>query len=49
MSFGVEIMRNGDFFKKLPDTKNKLIENQIRGFLFLLETVSENPFDGNGT
>lgn len=49
MSFGVEIMRNGDFFDKLPDNKNRLIENQIRGFLFLLETLSENPFDGNGT
>lgn len=49
MSFGVEIMRDGDFFDKLPDSKNRLIENQIRGFLFLLETLSENPFDVNGT
>ncbi len=45
MSIGLEMFRDGgDFFKKLPESKNKLIENQIRGFLFLLETVSEDPF-----
>jgi len=46
MAFGIEIMRNGEYFNKLPDIMNRLIENQIRGFLFLLEILSEDPFQG---
>lgn len=44
MAFGVEIFRDGDFFKRLPASKEKLIENQIRGAVFLLDALSEKPF-----
>lgn len=44
MVFGVEIFRDRDFFKRLPESKNELVDNQIRGFLFLLDTLSTEPF-----
>lgn len=44
MSFGVEIMRNKKFINELPESKDKLIENQINGFIYLLEELSDDPF-----
>lgn len=41
MSIGVEIFRDMGFFKKLPKSKDELIENQIRGILFLMDILSE--------
>ena len=44
MAFGVEIFRDSDFFKRLSESKDELIRNQIRGFLFLLDILSDKPF-----
>lgn len=44
MSFGVELTRDTKFFKNLEENLDVLIETQTKGFLFLLETVSEDPF-----
>ncbi len=44
MCIGLEIFRDSDFFKRLPESKNELIKNQIRGFLFLLDILSDEPF-----
>lgn len=44
MVFGVEIFRDGGFFKRLPDSKNELVNCQVNGFLFLLENLSNDPF-----
>lgn len=44
MVFGVEIMRDEDFFERLPESKNELVENQVRGVLFSLDVLSDEPF-----
>ena len=44
MAFGVEIFRGSDFLKRLPKSKDELLKNQIRGFLFLLDILSDKPF-----
>lgn len=44
MSFGIEIMRDGKFLKRLPESIDELTENQMRGFIYLLEELSTAPF-----
>ncbi len=44
MAFGVEAIKPNDFFKRLPESKTELVNNQVKGFLYLLEILSENPF-----
>lgn len=44
MVLGVEIFRSRDFFNRLPESKEELIQNQIRGFLFLVDTLTDDPF-----
>ncbi|MBI5593280.1 MAG: hypothetical protein HY881_22695 [Deltaproteobacteria bacterium] len=38
----IEMFRDRSFFKKLPDSQNKLTKNQIRGFLRLLTVQTTN-------
>ena len=44
MSFGIEIMRDRKFLKRLPDSMDELTENQLRGFIYQLEELSMEPF-----
>jgi len=44
MALGVEIMRDRNFFKRLPESKNELVENQIKGILFLLDILTEDLY-----
>lgn len=46
ITFGFEILRDGDFFQKLPESKDELIRNQIRGILFLLNVLSDKLVNG---
>lgn len=41
MAIGVEIFRDSGFFRGLPESMDELIENQVRGILFLLDILSE--------
>jgi len=41
MSFGVETQRGTQFFSHVDENLRVLIENQARGFLFLLDSASE--------
>jgi murein tripeptide amidase MpaA len=45
MSFAIEIMRDGKFLKRLPESMDELVENQMRGFIYLLEELSMNSFE----
>lgn len=45
MVFGIEIFRDRTFFRELPKSKNELVNNQIKGFIFLLDCLADDPFN----
>ena len=47
MVFGAENIRPTDFFRKLPESNTELVESQVKGYLYLLDVLSENPFEGD--
>jgi hypothetical protein len=42
---GLEIMRDWNYFRRLPGARQRLLESQLRGLLYLLEEFSRDPFD----